>query len=277
VTELHLRALRGRNPLGLFAALGVLDACTRCHPEWDVRLRWTAEIDPTAILAGPPSVDAVIETCDHERKRWGSSSILTWGPNGSVLLDLKPHRSVLRKWLEALVANYRVSGDRTDLDLMAALLAEGAVAGTNDAKPSHFHFTAGQQKFLVMVRELQANVDAERIREALVGPWRYDSPLPVLGWDSRGERIYALRGFNPATEKKLGVPGADWLAFLGLRFFPVNVWTGPSGRPQLRRILAVVGVADGADRSNGTGVGDTVRVADRSVLAGLIHQYRIAA
>jgi hypothetical protein len=106
------------------------------------------------------------------------------------------------------------------------LVAEGAVARKGDSKPTAFHFTAGNQRFLVMIRDLCAGVGAERIAEALVGPWRYDSPLPVLGWDARGERIYALRGADPAKEKKLGVPGADWLAFLGLRFFPVAVDSG---------------------------------------------------
>lgn len=44
--------------------------------------------------------------------------------------------------------------------------------------------------------------------------------MPTLGWDTRGERIYALRGFDPSKEKGTGVPGAEWLAFLGLTFFP---------------------------------------------------------
>lgn len=128
------------------------------------------------------------------------------------------------------------TGQRTDVDLLGALVAEGAAARKGDSKPTAFHFTAGQQRFLMMVRELCAGVDAERLAEALVGPWRYDPPLPVLGWDARGERIYALRGADPAKEKKLGVPGADWLGVLGLRFIPVAarggrlLTTGCAGR-----------------------------------------------
>ncbi len=59
------------------------------------------------------------------------------------------------------------------------------------------------------------------LTEALFGPWRYDSTLPSFGWDNRGERIYAVRATNPSKDKRLGVPGADWLAFLGLSYFPV--------------------------------------------------------
>jgi hypothetical protein len=104
---------------------------------------------------------------------------------------------------------------------LCAIVAEGALDGNQRAKPTHLHFTAGQQQFLGMVRELASDVDRDRLEEALFGPWRYDSPLPSLSWDSRGERLYAVRGINPSKEKRLGVPGAEWLAFRGLVFYPV--------------------------------------------------------
>lgn len=230
--EIELPALHGRNPLGLFAALGTLDVATRSLPDRRVTLRWTDTVDPVAIVEGPDSIEHLIELCDLDRVRWAASCLLTWSPEGdATLTDLKVSATELRTWLAEL-ARQADHGGRTDVDLMAALLAEGGVAGKGDSKPTHFHFTAGQQKFLVMVRELQANVNAERIAEALLGPWRYDSPLPVLGWDARGERIFALRGSDPAKEKKLGVPGADWLGFLGLRYFPVTVQQF-RGRPQV--------------------------------------------
>jgi hypothetical protein len=43
--------------------------------------------------------------------------------------------------------------------------------------------------------------------------------LPVLQWDSTASREYALRASDPSKDKKLGVPGAEWLAFRGLQFF----------------------------------------------------------
>lgn len=232
MTAIELPALHGRNPLGLFAGLGALDIATRAMPDRRVTLRWTDQVDPVAIIQGPDSIDHLIELCELDRTRWATSPILTWSPVSAALADLKVSEDELREWLAQLAAQHAKTGDRTHIDLMAALLTEGGVAGKGDSKPTHFHFTAGQQKFLVMVRELQANVDDDRIREALLGPWRYDSSLPVLGWDSRGERIFALRGFDPAKEKKLGVPGADWLAFLGLRYFPVTVQQF-RGKPQV--------------------------------------------
>lgn len=219
--DIILSALRGRNPLGLFAALGALDVATRSLPDRRVTLRWTEALEPTAVLCGPDSLDHLVALCDADRERWISSPTLTWGPRGEPLDDLKPEPDELRQWADEIADEAVRTGQRADADLFGALVAEGARAGKGDSKPTAFHFTAGQQRFLVMARELRDGVDAERLAEALVGPWRYDSPLPVLGWDTRGERIYALRGADPAKEKKLGVPGADWLALLGLRYFPV--------------------------------------------------------
>lgn len=219
--DITLSALRGRNPLGLFAALGALDVSTRCLPDRSVTLRWTEALEPAAVLRGPDSLDHLVALCDADRERWASSPILTWGPNGKPLDDLKPQPDQLRQWTDKIIDEAVRTRRRTDVDLFGALVAEGAAARKGDSKPTAFHFTAGQQRFLVMVRELCAGVNRERFAEALVGPWRYDSVLPVLGWDARGERIYALRGADPSKEKRLGVPGADWLALLGLRFFPV--------------------------------------------------------
>lgn len=233
MSYLNLTGLRGRNPLGLFASLGVLDVATRCLPNRDIRLHWSDGLEPIAVLSGPDSIDHLIELCDRDRQRWATSPVLTWGPNGKPLDDLKPSLRDLRSWIRATLEIYRQTGESADIELLAALVAEGAAARKGDAKPTHFHFTAGQQKFLIMVRQLQAGVTADDFREALIGPWRYRSELPVLGWDARGERVWALRGFAPGPEKKVGVPGADWLAFLGLRFFPVSLASDPVGQAHL--------------------------------------------
>lgn len=216
--EMELSALDGTNPLGFLAALGVLDVLHRTGRE--PAMRWTDDLVPVPVLCGAASQDDLVDVLDADRGRWRHSVVLrgptrrTTGP----LDDAKPPPELHRAWA-AEVAETLDAG-RADADLFCALLSEWAVDGKGNAKPTHLHFTAGQQKFLVMVRELAEKVDAERIREAVFGPWREDSPLPSLSWNSRGERIYALRGFNPSNEKRLGVPSADWLAFLGLVFFP---------------------------------------------------------
>ncbi|MGH3833914.1 MAG: type I-G CRISPR-associated protein, Cas3-extension family [Pseudonocardiaceae bacterium] len=213
--EMELPALDGTNPLGFLAALGVLDVLHRAGLEPTVR--WTSDLVPVPVYRGVPDSDELVELIDADRARWRDSVVLR-GPENGQLDDVKPPPEVHHQWATEMM--WTISDTRADADLFCALLSEGAVDGKGNGKPTHLHFTAGQQKFLVMVRELASRVDAERIREALFGPWREDSPLPTLSWNSQGERIYALRAINPSSEKRLGVPGADWLAFLGLVFFP---------------------------------------------------------
>ncbi len=217
MTELELEALDGTNPLGFLAALGVLDVLHRA--DRPATLRWTDDVVPTAVVTGASGADDLIAVLDDDRARWPDSVALN-GPTRAPLGDAKPSPEVLAQWAAKIVETLEQSW--ADADLFAALVSEGAVDGKGNAKPTHLHFTAGQQKFLVMARELADRVDGSRLREAVFGPWREDSPLPSLSWSSAGERLYALRGVNPSKEKRLGVPGADWLALLGLVFFPTH-------------------------------------------------------
>lgn len=224
MAEIELRPLRGHNPGGFLAALGALDVATRHCEGARPTLRWSSEVDPFAILEGPGDVDQLIEMCDVDLERWRRSPVLEWPPDGPFV-DLKVTQDQLRDWVDAVHAASTPDSD-ADLRLHSALVVEGGVAGKGDSKPTHLHFTAGQQRFLVMVRELRDNLGVESFEEALGGPWRYESELPVLGWDARGERIHALSGPAPSSVKKTGVPGAEWLGFLGLRFLPISVEDG---------------------------------------------------
>lgn len=217
MTDMSLPALEGTNPLGFLAALGVLDAVSATTP--GATLRWTDDLVPHAVITGPGDLDQLLDTLDKDRGQWAGSAVLGFPADGKPLADAKPDGGQLRQWFEYVDAR---NGNRADADLLCALVAEDAFDNNGRAKPTHLHFTAGQQKFLNMVRELAAAVDRDRLQEAICGPWRYDSPLPSLSWDSRGERLYAVRAVNPSTEKRLGVPGADWLAFRGLICYPVT-------------------------------------------------------
>jgi hypothetical protein len=210
---LTLTGLDGTNPLGFFAALGVLEALHRAGRE--PALSWTDGVVPRPVIAG--AGDDLVAVLDADRKVW-QDSIVLHGPRTHPLTDAKPSREVMRAWTGEVVESLERAPD--EADLFAALVAEGAVDGNENTKPTHLHFTAGQQQFLRMWRELAQHVDADRLGEALFGPWREDSTLPSLSWNAGAERLYAVRAINPAKEKRLGVPGADWLALLGLTMFP---------------------------------------------------------
>ena len=195
---IELTALDGTNPLGFLAALGALDVLHRAGRS--PTLRWTDDVVPTPVLTGATDRDDLVGVLDEDRARWERSLALL-GPPSHPLDDAKPPPEVLRDW----IATTLELGSRADTDLLAALVSEGAVDGSGvNAKPTHLHFTAGQQRFLRMVRELGAGIEAERLTEALFGPWREDSPLPSLSWNSGGERLYALRAVDPAKDKPIG-------------------------------------------------------------------------
>lgn len=216
---IRLPPLRGRNPRGFLAALGALDVATRRLPDLRVTLAWTDGIEPVALLAGPRDLGHLVELCLADRERWADSPVLAWGPDGSPAADLKVPPERVGDWFRAALQ----TGDRCDSDLLAALVAEGPVSGKAESKPTQLHFTAGQQRFLDIARRLRLASTIEALEEALGGPWRFADPAPDLAWEAGAERLHAHRALAPTKEASTprGVPGADWLACLGLRFLPV--------------------------------------------------------
>lgn len=271
-----LSGLDGSNPLGFFAALGalrILDEAAQRKDRERPRLAWLEEGRWRPRLFGAESIEEVIEAIVADVPLWATEPILTFaydslgrraepGTKGAIR-DLKPPPETLRVFLEELASAERRN---RSADLLAALATENAVDLKGNVKPTAFHFTAGQQTFLEMVAKLREGLVREHFVEALVGPWRRVSRLPTLKWDASAPREYALRATNPAGkgEKPQGVPGADWLAFLALAFFPIAaykkrlrtacvtggwksatfswpLWTCPAGLPAVRSLLACWG------------------------------------
>lgn len=208
-----MRPLEGTNPLGVLAALGTFRSASIQWP--DVRLRWEcSDIIPYAVLLFDDEVlvGDVLAVLDRQRSAWRDSALLK-----NEYRDVK--EVPLGEWAKAIAVDR--SGMPVD-EMFVALVSQGARDLKKNNKPSHLHFTAGQQQFLDIVREVLEASEPDRLSEAIVGPWRFDSSTKTLRWDPRGERIYAVRGFNPSKYPSLNIPGADWLAFVGLCFFPTT-------------------------------------------------------
>ncbi|WP_437876864.1 type I-G CRISPR-associated protein, Cas3-extension family [Sorangium sp. So ce513] len=224
MSELLLTGLDGKNPLAFLAALGVLNALADRAKDGapEPRLVWrTAGTYRPAIVGGPDRgalLDVLAQDLESfrgepaiERLRYRKDG------DGAEAHDLKPPPSKFAEYLSGLVRDDL----RRSLAFAAAFATDVAVDNNGNTKPTALHFTAGQQEFLTMVGELLRGVRVEDLEEALFGPWRYERPLPVLQWDNTSARDYALRASDPSKDKKLGVPGADWLAFRGLPFIRV--------------------------------------------------------
>jgi hypothetical protein len=211
---LRLDALDGANPLAFLAALGLLQVGDRMVGPGRWKLWWTDGVLSVPVLGGVVGIDEVVDAVLADRDAWHSAPALGWERITDVKLEPARCRSYLRACAEA------DDGGRS-LGLAAALVAEGGVDNSGMAKPTDLHFTAGQQKFIRMAGQLRDGLTADHLHEALVGRWLYASTLPSLKWDVSDDRVYALSATNPATDTKLTVPGAEWLALLGLAAFPV--------------------------------------------------------
>lgn len=248
--SLVLTGLDGANPLGYFAALGVLrtldhrarnTAATAKSRQQLPRLSWLQDGCWRPVIHQVSDVNNLVAALHEDVASWGDDPafLLAYDDGGETLLDprsgdsctrdLKPKPAAMREYLERLAQG--ASAKRNDaerrqlhrsLDTAAALASEVIQDNKGNTKPTTFHFTAGQQQFMKAVAELQEAVTEDDFREALLGPWLRESPLPNMSWDATNARSYALRARNPSGDKKTTVAGADWLGFVGIGLFPVT-------------------------------------------------------
>jgi hypothetical protein len=231
MTGLNLPGLDAQNPLGFFAALGLL----RIVDDHSVRqgkarptLSFPGEANPVAHLESFLDFEGLVGLILEDAAAQSAAPFLQLAyteagvqvaPDAAEAKhDLKPPPALARRFLKAAAAS-----SRRDSDLAAGLFSELVTDNNGNTKPTAFHFTAGNQVFLAMVEELRKGIVAADIGEALLGPWIGASLLPSLSWDSSVSRQYALRASNPSKDKKTTVAAANWLGVNALGFFPVNV------------------------------------------------------
>jgi hypothetical protein len=228
-----LTGLDGSNPLGFLAALGalrVLDERARREGRAAPAMAWAEEARWIPRLEGVESMDDVVGAVLRDAEAWADEPALAFAytrdgnrvppDHPKAIRDLKPRPALMRQLFDE-VATRATRGDRRSADMAAAFGTDVATDNNGNVKPTAFHFTAGQQTFLRMAAELRAGLREGHVVEALVGPWEGRSQLPSFSWDSTTARIYALRATDPSGEKRGSVAGANWLALVGVTFFPV--------------------------------------------------------
>ncbi|MEL6183880.1 MAG: hypothetical protein AAFU79_04580 [Myxococcota bacterium] len=237
--SIELTGMDGSDPLGFFAALGVLRALDDRAPDGRPRLSWRESASGwRPSIHGADSVDMIAEAVMSDLPSWADEPALAMAytkageqvaPGGAgAIRDLKPPPELQRRAFEA-AARDAAEGNSRSARTWAAFGTDVATDNAGKIKPTSLHFTAGQQQFLKMVRELREGLQQEDVLEALVGPWTNESRLPSLSWSGTGQRMYALRATDPSTDKRGSTPGAEWLAFLGLSFLPTVPSTGGRG------------------------------------------------
>lgn len=241
--EILLTGIDGSNPLGFLAALGVFNIITDYYPDKNLRLFWRKiggcwrPVLPFSSSNNETQArEVLLKSLQDDLASWSKEPAMELRyskPEGKdsksksekLVWDLKPPSGIFREYLVDVLEKSSFE-KRRSIDHAAAFATDVAVDGKGNTKPTALHFTAGRQEFLAIVAKLQQNITKEDFDEALFGPWQYRRDLPVFQWDATDMRDYALRAKDPSEDKKFGIPGADWLAFRGLSFFPVV----PSGK-----------------------------------------------
>lgn len=217
-----LKGIEGTNPLGFFAALGIQVAFASESEQ--PRLWWSDDVVPRAVVDDDFSIDRIIDRALEVFVQWKNSPAMIPKYDGGAPTaegdKLKLSSVDLRTYLSQARNSDSVS------ILATALVAEGSLDNQGVSKPTDFYFTAGQQEFLEMARDILEKVSREDLLAGLEGPWKYESELPSLMWDITDDRVYALSANNPSTEKKLTNPGPEALAVLGMSLHPVFAGRG---------------------------------------------------
>jgi hypothetical protein len=211
---IRLPALIGTHPLGALASFGLLRLAESWDPE--AKLSFVMEDDWIATLR--TETHSTLEELIFRLTEWLESEhldrLLDWAEDVRVPPD--EYRKILTRMID--------KNQRGIVDFVSAIAADGAVDGQKGyIKPSLFYMASGQQSFLGGAREIVAaarSAGRATFEEALAGPWTYRTRLHSLGWDPGTERLYALRGRAPTSEKPACIAGAVLLALWALPLFP---------------------------------------------------------
>jgi hypothetical protein len=193
---MKLTALRPENPVAMMAAYGALRLLPGAMLRWPgihPELRWEGDIVATLAARLPerrlaPELTALDDPRD---KNIG-------GIEGfRALAEKIPH-----DWLGAYAAESPTGIVATDLLLFG-----------------------GRHQFVDAARKIMKALTgcpvAEKLTEALVGPWRYADAAQAWGWDAAARQDSASLPMEVTAAHKPGVLGAYWLAWESLPLWPM--------------------------------------------------------
>jgi hypothetical protein len=221
--RIELPALLGSHPLAALASFGLL----RLVSAWDgsAKLGFSMQDDWVAFLQTEKfaSADALIVWLQEWLQTTALDRVLDCFPGkDDVRVELSDYQKALSSALDA--------NDELVSSFLNAFAADGAVdRSKGQIKPSAFYMLSGQQTFLKGVKEIVEDLRKNPetlLREALCGPWVYQTKRHGLGWDPNTERLYALRHKAPTAEKATCIAGAVILALWALPLYPAVSYQG---------------------------------------------------
>lgn len=251
---IQLTGLHGNTPIGAMAAFGLLRVLS-CLAEKQATLHFGkaptfyAEICCEGVNNSDGLIHLLMQTLAGRSQAW----FLHW----SSVNDIKVEPNEFRyKGIKPALEQYR-DGDREAIEFITAFGSDAVVDGKGNVKPTAFHFTSGQQRFLKCAFKAAQTIDTSHrpgkrstaqaqataventLREGLIGPWNYQDKVHSLSWDPQTEALHALESGSPSDAKARCAPAAVWLAFESLPLFP----TMPTINNRGEVVLATAGFA----------------------------------
>jgi hypothetical protein len=223
MSTIALPGLTPDNPLGFRAAVGLLSLCEQILPS-GCRLSWQ-QMQAMLHTEHACDEDALVDAFDHHHRRTGVPNWLTWD---------KDLRVPVEKYREQLAI-----ADRNGQDALASLAHEANTDKNGKLFPTAWRMYGIKERtgWLDTIGEIAQAMNADKWREALFGPWRYEDQVSPLGWDPNVVQHHAEQARNASATRPIATAGAVWLAVLSLPLFPVFLG---------ERRLATTGIVDSA-------------------------------
>lgn len=249
MNTLQLSGLKGAEPIGFLAALGLLRVLAGRRSFGAVKLGWSDDSIWSAVLSTERACNEeqlIDDLLIHMRGRAAFPVFAGVKPDGTPLDgeawdDVKVAQDRFAAMLGAVRSEVGLA-DRETADFYSSLGSELITLGNKDVvKPSALHMTSGNQAFLESVRELARSLDtstpphpksavppAEAFREAVFARngdeqqgWRAADEFSAMGFDPAREAVYALTATAPTSTGPRSTRAAVWLAVEAIPFFPV--------------------------------------------------------
>lgn len=229
--EVCFSGLDASNPLAFLAALGALRTLSLSRTTGRVSMSWQAAggaWQPAVRASGGTwSREGILEALDQSLGAPADFRAFTLSPDldaepGTWQDKLRVPPEAYRAFLIA-VQDSATADSRYAADFAACWSSEVCTIG-DGVQDTSFQFTAGQQKFLSMARQLIEVTGRADLERSLFEPWRYTDPGPSMRWDPVDEaRQYALQWYDPTNASRnpvVAMRGANRLAIEAIPLFP---------------------------------------------------------
>ena len=234
-----LKGLKGSNPLGFMASVGLLRLVGQhgaARLGFDERGEFCAWIECGASL-DIADIVATDASMAEGPQPWRLEYDKTEKGGIKKVADLKAPPEEFAQFLGTAVRQW-VDGRAERADYAAAFGTDVAVDGKGNTKPTALHFTAANQQFIGAVEETRRKLTRAWIEESFDDRPGKTKPGSNLRWDPDAERNRALMGVNPNDDGTVVNAPLEWLAFRALpviRCVPIGdriVTSGVTGRRQ---------------------------------------------